>query len=311
MNSNVTIQQLIYVVAVDTHGSFVQAAEECRVSQPALSMQIRKLENTLGVTLFDRSKQPVRATEIGSRIVAQARLVLREADRIQDVVEIANTEMSGEYRLGMLRSIASRAMIEALRGFVSEHPDIRLTVSELSERDILEGLRRDLLDGAIATLPIADAGLESRALYDEPFVACVPPNFPQFEQERIIFRGLDPATLIPVEGAERLLEQVFDVRQGADEHPSEMPLPVRWGGGTVDSVRLLAEGGLGIGLIPRLATDDFGEGPAREMIRELIDPVPFRTVGMILGSGHMKTHVADALTANILAVVPTQLIVHL
>ena len=88
MDSNITLQQLIYVVAVDTEGSFVDAAESCRVSQPALSMQIRKLENTLGVKIFDRSRQPVVPTDIGRRIIQQARMTLREADRGNPVLPL-------------------------------------------------------------------------------------------------------------------------------------------------------------------------------------------------------------------------------
>lgn len=189
MNSNITLQQLIYIVAVDTHGSFVEAAEECKVSQPALSMQIRKLENTLGVTLFDRSRQPIRSTDIGRRIIAQGRLVLREAGRIQETVDVAQGEMKGEYRLGAVRSLASWLLPSVLRAFTAEYPGVIVTVRELPVEELVEELQRDQLDAGLAPLPVPVDTLIDRPLFYEPFLAYIPRTHPLYELERIAQRS--------------------------------------------------------------------------------------------------------------------------
>lgn len=306
MNSNITLQQLIYIVAVDTHGSFVEAAEECKVSQPALSMQIRKLENTLGVTLFDRSRQPVRPTEIGRRIISQGRLVLREAGRIQETVDIAQGEMRGEYRLGAVRSLASWLLPSVLRLFSAAHPGVTVTVRELSIEELIDGLRRDQLDAALLPLPLSIGTFVDRPLFYEPFLAYVPRAHPLYEHERISPDELVGTNLLLPTRADGLYEQGFgfiSANIGGDKS-----VPIRWEGGTLDSLRRLVEEGLGVAVLPRLAADELRSGGTADMLREFASGPPYRTIGFAYGDSHTKGHITDVLAATILSRVPRSML---
>lgn len=306
MNSNITLQQLIYIVAVDTHGSFVDAAEECKVSQPALSMQIRKLENTLGVTLFDRSRQPVRATEIGRRIISQGRLVLREADRIQEAVDIAQGEMKGEYRLGAVRSIASWLLPSVLRSFSAEHPGVTITVRELAMEELIDGLRHDQLDAILAPLPVPVETFVDRLLFYESFLVYVPRTHPLYERERISRDELlNTSLLLPTRG-----DGLHD--QGLGFIPPNTiraeTVPIRWEGGMLDSLRRLAEEGLGVAILPRLAADELRGASTADMLREFKGDPPYRTIGLLYSDNHTKTHITDVLAATIVSSVPRSML---
>lgn len=306
MNSNVTLQQLIYIVAVDTRGSFVEAAEECKVSQPALSMQIRKLENTLGASLFDRSRQPVRPTELGRRIITQARLVLREAGRIQEVVEIAQGEMKGEYRLGAPRSIASWVLPSALRQFAEEHPDVHHTVRELSTEEILDALKRDRLDAALLSLPVPVDTVVERTLYYEPFLAYIPRSHPLYDAERLYLSDIQPGDILLPARTDPLRDDILHLF--GENRPDASSGSVRWEGGSLDSIRRLAEEGLGIALIPRLAADEIRTTGTADMLREFAPPAPCRTVGLVMAGSHAKGHITDVLATIILGFVPPSLL---
>ena len=139
-----TIVQLEYAVAVDTYRSFVLAAEKCFVTQPTLSMQIQKLEEHLGVKLFDRSKQPVVPTEIGIEIIEQARVLLQESYKIKYIIEERKVEISGELKIGVIPTIAPYLLPQVIGGFMERYPKIKLSVSELTTDTIIHQLKNGL-----------------------------------------------------------------------------------------------------------------------------------------------------------------------
>ncbi len=306
MNSNITLQQLIYIVAVDTHGSFVEAAEECKVSQPALSMQIRKLENTLGVTLFDRSRQPVRPTEIGRRIISQGRLVLREAGRIQETVDVAQGEMKGEYRIGAVRSLASWLLPSVLRAFSAEHPGVTVTVRELPMEELVDEIRRDQLDAGLVPLPVPVDTLADRPLFYEPFLAYVPRSHPLYEYERLSRDDLAGAHLLLPTRTDGLYEQGLGFLPANTIRGESVP--IRWEGGTLDSLRRLAEEGVGVAVLPRLAADELRGTGTADMLREFAQDPPYRTIGLVYTGAHTKGHITDVLAATILSSVPRSML---
>src|SRR5690606_18729037 len=131
-----TIVQLEYIVAVDTYRSFVMAAEKCFVTQPTLSMQVQKLEETLGVKLFDRTHQPIIPTEIGIEVIEQARRVLQESYKINEVIAERKDEISGELRIGVIPTIAPYLLPKVLGAFMSKYPKVKLSISELTTANI-------------------------------------------------------------------------------------------------------------------------------------------------------------------------------
>ena len=295
MDSNITLQQLIYVVAVDTEGSFVDAAESCRVSQPALSMQIRKLENTLGVKVFDRSRQPVVATDIGRRIIQQARMTLREAGRVQELVDLSQGEMKGEYRIAAVGSVAPWALPQGAAHFLRRYPEVNLILHEMSEVEIAEGLRHDQIDAAIVPLPFGGEGFEEWELWEEELVLYVHRDHPLYRLEAVGLGDVDRNDLLlPRRGdpfRERIIRLFRDVTPEGEIHPSSR---VIWEGSGIDPLRRMVEQRLGIAILPGLAAAEIRGGPTADMLREFTEPVPRRTIGLVHLPAHSRAHITEA-----------------
>ncbi len=136
-----TITQLQYVLAVAEHKNFTLAAEKCFVTQPTLSMQIQKIEEELSILIFDRSKKPIQLTEIGQKIVNQAKNIVNEADRIKDIVEQQKGFIGGEFRLGIIPTIMPTLLPMFLNNFIKKYPKIKLIIEELNTDEIITRLK--------------------------------------------------------------------------------------------------------------------------------------------------------------------------
>lgn len=163
----ITLTQLQYIVAVDTYRHFAKAAEKCFVSQPTLSMQIKKLEEDLGVVLFDRSRQPVIPTDIGAKIINQARTVLKENDRISEIIVDHENEVSGSLTIGIIPTLASTLIPRFFGKFIRKYPQVQLHIKELKTEDILDELQKDILDVGILVSPIGQDNLTVIPLFYE------------------------------------------------------------------------------------------------------------------------------------------------
>ncbi|HLN95343.1 MAG TPA: LysR family transcriptional regulator, partial [Flavobacterium sp.] len=173
-----TITQLQYVLAVAEHRNFTLAADKCFVTQPTLSMQIQKVEDELGVLIFDRSKKPIQLTDIGQKIVAQAKNIVNEADRIKDIVDQQKGFIGGEFRLGIIPTIMPTLLPMFLKSFNNRYPKVKLIIEELTTEEIITRLKNGHLDAAIAATPLEEEKIKEVVLYFEPFVAYVPSSHP-------------------------------------------------------------------------------------------------------------------------------------
>ena len=171
-----TITQLKYALAIAEHKNFTKAAEYCFVTQPTLSTQIQKLEDELDIIIFDRGKKPIELTEVGRKIVYQARNIVNEADRIQDIVDQQKGFIGGEFRLGIIPTIMPTLLPMFLKNFIKKYPKVKLKIEELTTEEILVRLSDGHLDAAIAATPLESDNIKERVLYYEPFVAYIPEN---------------------------------------------------------------------------------------------------------------------------------------
>src|SRR6202012_3871436 len=151
--------QLEYIVAVDTSRSFVMAADKCFVTQPTLSMQVQKLEDTLGVKIFDRSKQPVIPTEIGIEIIAQARILLNESEKIKEIITDRQRELSGELKVGIIPTVAPYILPKILQGFIEKYPQVKLIVWEQTTEQIVDQLKLGVIDCGVLSTPLHESNL--------------------------------------------------------------------------------------------------------------------------------------------------------
>lgn len=303
---NLTLTQLSYIVAVDAHGHFGKAAAACHVTQPTLSMQVQKLERQLGVTLFDRSKAPVVATDLGRRIIEQARTVLREAARIADLRDEASGQIVGELRLGALPTLAPYLIPRFVQALAEHHPGLELVVQELVTDDIIAQLQQDRLDaGLIATTP-AVPGLLVQHLFDEPFVAYVSSGH-RLSAQTVIDTSdlvLDDVWLL-TEGHCLRDQSIQLCHKRTRRHaPQGGPPSVRFESGNLETLKRLVEQGRGMTLLPALAADDLSTAAQRQLLRRFAPPVPVRHVCLVRRRTYLKQHLIEALIRELLASLP-------
>src|SRR5690606_8130436 len=186
-----TLQQLEYIVAVFVEKSFSKASEKCFVTQPTLSMQIQKLEEQLGVTIFDRSRHPVIPTAVGSEVIAQARTVLTESKRLLELVENTKGEVTGELRVGIIPTVAPYLIPLFLSGFLKNYPGIKLILNEMPTEQIVSQLKLDQIDAGILVTPLKDVQIKETPLYYEPFVAYVSPKSAIYRKENLSPQEMD------------------------------------------------------------------------------------------------------------------------
>ena len=186
-----TITQLEYIIAVDTYKNFAEAARHCFVTQPTLSMQIKKIEEELDVLIFDRSKKPVLTTEIGMQIINQARITVQEAYRIKEVIQLQKDEIKGELKIGIIPTLSPYLLPLFVTKFMQKYPEVNLIVEELLSENIIDKLNNDILDVGILVTPINKSSILEIPLFYETFSVYMSTTHPLSEKSNIDFSELD------------------------------------------------------------------------------------------------------------------------
>jgi LysR family hydrogen peroxide-inducible transcriptional activator len=304
--SALTIQQLRYIVAVDRHRSFRDAARACHVSQPALSAQIKKVEEMFSFHIFDRSRQPVFTTDRGAIAVAHARSVL---DQVEHFAEIAGgrEEVTGPYRLGILPTLASTVLPRLLPRFTRSYPKVELEVVEEKTDILVRRLRDGSLDGAIAITPLDIPGIHERLVCHEAFLAYLPPRHPLTEKEYVRQTALvDEHVWLLSEGhcfRTQALHLCSIDRRRADASTPK----VLFDGGSFDTLMNLVDAGLGLTIVPELVALALTPGRRGAQVRRFADPQPLREISVLVAREHLRKAVADALFATLKEGIPREL----
>ena len=307
---SLTLTQLAYVVAVDTHRHFGRAATACRVTQPTLSMQLGKLERALGVSLFDRTRAPVVPTELGALVIAQARVALREAARITELRHAADGVVAGELRLGVIPTLAPYLLPRLLGELAHRHPALDLVVEERLTADVLDALRQDVLDVALVATPAGlSAELEERALFDEPFVGYVSASHRLAARDALDTNDLAPDDVWLLAEGHCLREAAlrlcgFREARGARAGSRAVRGP-RFESGNLETLKRLVERGQGMTLLPALAAAELPTAAQRRLVRPFADPAPMRTVRLVRRRAAGRPQLADALASAVRAVLPS------
>ncbi len=293
-----TLQQLQYIVAVADTGQFSKAARQCHVTQPTLTMMVRKLEDELGVTIFQRGSQPTRPTADGDALIAQARVVLREAGQLKELVTELHTGTAGTYRLGIIPTLAPYLLPLFLARFANEHPQARLVIDERQTTSILDALRKGQLDVGILAGPLHEEGLEEISLFQEPFLAYFPPRHPLLKQKRIARKDLRKAPLWVLSEGHCLRDQALSVCQ----HPSSAGHDnILYSTGSIETLKRMVNSGSGLTLVPELSVN-----ADEKNIRRFVAPEPVREVVLVVRRPFVRRKAVDALVAAIKAAVPKE-----
>ena len=293
-----TITQLQYVLAVAEYKNFTLAAEKCFVTQPTLSMQIQKVEEELGILIFDRTKKPIQLTDIGQKIVTQAKNIVNESGRIKDIVDQEKGFIGGEFRLGIIPTIMPTLLPMFLNNFIKKYPKVKLLIEELNTEDIITKLKNGHLDAAIAATPLEEEKIKEIVLYFEPFVAYIPENHSHFEKEEIDISDLNPDEILLLRDGHCFREGVLNLCNISGAHSSKFRIE----SGSFETLIKLADEGLGTTLLPYLHTMDLKEKDKLKL-RHFKEPKPAREVSLIFPKSELKMHIIEALRSTIAGVV--------
>lgn len=298
-----TITQLEYVVAVATYKSFVTAAEKSFVTQPTLSMQIHKLEEELSVRIFDRNKHPIACTEAGEEIVKQAKVILSEAGKIQEIVENKLGRVAGTFRLAVIPTLAPYILPKLLENHSNLHPDLRLVVTEMQTDEIVQRLKDDELDAALLSTPLENQRIKEHPLFYEPLVA----YFGDDEKAALSKRMIDPEDIDlnkiwMLNEGNCLRNQVINL---CSDHVANLQenRPYRYESGNVETLRKMVDANGGVTIIPELATFEFGEDQM-EKVRYFKGEQPVREISLVTNDHFVRISVLESLMQEILKIVP-------
>jgi LysR family hydrogen peroxide-inducible transcriptional activator len=294
-----TITQLQYVLAVAEHKNFTLAAEKCFVTQPTLSMQIQKIEEELNILIFDRSKKPIQLTDIGQKIVNQAKNIVNEAGRIKDIVEHQKGFIGGEFRLGIIPTIMPTLLPMFLNNFIKKYPKIKLIIEELNTDEIILRLKNGHLDAAIAATPLEDEKIKEIVLYFEPFVAYIPDNYAISHKNEIEVSDLNLDDILLLQDGHCFRDGILNLCKNQDLSTRNS---FQLESGSFETLIKLADEGLGTTLLPYLHTLDLKEKDKLKL-RHFKEPKPAREVSLIYPKNELKIHIIDALRSTISGVV--------
>jgi LysR family hydrogen peroxide-inducible transcriptional activator len=296
-----TLQQLQYIVALDEHRHFVRAAASCFVTQPTLTMQVRKLEEEMEVELFDRRVQPIKPTAIGRQIVEQARVVLREADQLRALVDELHVGLNGRYRIGVIPTLAPYLLPLFLPGFAQEHPEVRLVLDERKTSRILKGLRKGDLDLGILVTPVNAPDIEEIPLFNEPFLAYLPKGHPLCRKRRILRDDIRDQPLWVLSEGHCFREQMLSLCDRPSAGGNDNLL---YESGSIETLKRMVQEGSGLTLVPELSIID--KDPH---VRRFTDPEPVRQVSLVARRPFQRRRLVEALRAAIRASVPRKMLI--
>ncbi len=297
-----TLTQLEYVVALDTYRHFVLASEKCFVTQPTLSMQIQKLEEELGVKIFDRTKQPVIPTEIGTSIIAHARTTLREADRIRQLISDQKDTLSGELRIGIIPTLAPYLLPPLYKYMWEKYPQLNLVVKEAITEEVIRELKDNLLDCGLVVTPLKDPSIKEDILFYEELFVYVSKRNALFDKKYVLAKELDPSQLWLLEEGHCFRSQILnlcELKKRNDFH-------FKYETGNIETLKRMVEKSDGLTILPELAVREFTK-PQLKFVKRLREPSPAREVSVVTHRDHVKTKLIKTLKEEILSIVPGEM----
>jgi len=286
-----TITQLYYVLAVAENQNFTKAAEKCFVTQPTLSMQIQKLEDQLDVLIFDRSKKPIELTDVGRKIVKQARNIVNESYRIQDIVDQQKGFIGGEFKLGIIPTVMPTLLPMFLKSFIKKHPKVKLKIEELTTEEIITRIKDGHLDAAIAATPLEDDSIKERVLYFEPFVSYIPKGHRLHTNKKIDVADLDIGDMLLLEDGHCFRDGVINLCKVFKDQSDET---FQLESGSIETLIKLSNEGLGMTLLPYLHTLDIND-KEKANLHYFNAPSPAREVSIIYHKSELKMQIIEAL----------------
>ncbi len=296
-----TITQLKYTLAVAEHGNFTTASEKCFVTQPTLSMQVQKLEEELGVTIFNRSTKPLQVTEVGEKVLNQARKIIEESTRMNDVISEEKGVIGGTLKVGIIPTVTSTLLPLFLNIFTKKHKNVDLKIEEFNTETIIQKLEDNSIDCAIAATPLSNNKIVERPLYYEPFVAYVPKHHSLSGNKYLEIDDLTNGDLLILKDGHCFRNQVLNLCSLEDLNKQ-----YELKSGSFETLINLSNNGPWMTIIPYLHSNNLSPKNIENVI-PFQDPAPAREISMIYSKSQLKLPVINALMSNISSVIRGQI----
>ena len=290
------LQQLEYILAIDTHRHFARAADACHVTQPTLSMMVLKLEDELDVKIFDRGKQPVVPTEIGGLIIDQARGILNQIKQLKETVYQQKNEVAGDFTLGIIPTLAPYLVPLFVRSFLAHYPKVRLKIVEYTTEILAEKLKKGLLDAGILVTPLHNDNLTEIHLFDEAFVVY---SSYHFDKQYLLPEDLNPNELWLLQEGHCFRSQIMNLC----ELRRNSNAAFEYESGSIETLKQLVDNQNGITILPDLATLNLSDSQ-RLKIKQFATPPPVREVSIVVQRDYVRLGLVQALRTEILANIP-------
>ncbi|MFL2625257.1 MAG: hydrogen peroxide-inducible genes activator [Flavobacteriales bacterium] len=296
-----TITQLKYTLAVAEHGNFTTASDKCFVTQPTLSMQVQKLEEELGVTIFNRSTKPLQVTEIGDKILSQARKIIEESTRMNDVISEEKGIIGGTLKVGIIPTVSSTLLPLFLNVFTKKHKNVDLKIEEFNTETITQKLEDNSIDCAIAATPLNSLKIIERPLYYEPFVAYVPRHHSLSNHDLLDVEDLSNGDLLILKDGHCFRNQILNICTLEDLNKQ-----YELKSGSFETLINLSNSGPWMTIIPSLHSNNLSDKNLENII-PFRDPAPAREISMIYSKSQLKLPVINALITTISSVIRGQI----
>jgi LysR family hydrogen peroxide-inducible transcriptional activator len=289
-------QQLEYIIAVDTHRHFAKAAAKTFVTQPTLSMMVQKLEEELGIRIFDRSRQPVVPTVEGQEVIARARQIMADVSRLREFSKQLKHEVSGEMKLAVIPTLAPYLLPLFLKPFAEKYPLLKISIRELVTDEIINSLKNGDIDIGLLATPLKDARLEEHPVFYEEFFAYTAVNEKASKKKYLVPRDIDMSKLWLLEEGHCLRNQVLELCELKKKDFESDRL--HYETGSIETLKNLVDHHHGITILPHLATLDLTK-KQKEKIREFAHPKPVREISLVVNKNFHRSSLLAALKTEI------------
>jgi LysR family hydrogen peroxide-inducible transcriptional activator len=297
----ITLIQLEYIVAVDKFQNFARASESCFVTQPTLSMQIKKLEDDLGIMIFDRSKKPVIATELGRLVIDQAKVVIRQNHEIHEIIKDFNRIISGQIRIGIIPTLAPYLLPRFAGIFIKKYPDVHFVIREMVTERIVDELKNDDLDAGIFVTPYHDNRLKEWPMFYEEMKIYASPGHRFLQKNEILIKDVETPEIWLLSDGHCFRDQVVNLCSIPELPKNE--LPFEFEGGSLETLMKIIDLEGGFTLLPQLAVEELSE-KAKKQVRSFDHYTPLREVSLVFSRNFAKERLLKLLFEEIRASVP-------
>ena len=301
----ITLTQLAYIVAIDEYRHFATAAEKCFVTQPTLSMQIKKLEDELGVIIFDRSRQPVVPTDLGAKLIEQARMTLSATQRIKEIIQEEQQEVEGTLKIGIIPTLAPYLLPVFIGPYIRKYPAVKVEVEELVSEEIIRRLKRDMLDVGLFVTPYHDEKIVERPVFYEEMLVYAHPDSELLKKKEVGHEDIVTSDIWMLGNGHCFRNQVVNLcEMSASQHKN---LPFEFESNSLETLMRIVDVEGGFTLIPELALQ-YMSPEKKKQVRSIANTKPLREVSVIYSRHFTKQRLITLLCDEIKSVVPAHML---